>query len=589
MFKTYGTGSKGRKVEDLERFAGLIISLGMNIPEGIVILSDIFAETLDNLGLNEESSPEQLNGVECPIFLTVINRDILNGMLTGKPYAIRSTALSERGGTGIYQSTFFVPNGDRERDLQLLWEKEREVYASELSPDAKAWREKNQAPFGMAIFIQPVQGFEFDGYWLPSLSGVAYTSYQGLPTVRLVVGLGTQAVKGGGLIYNQDPDPNKPLHFYRDIWDLKKADTIQLQTGDIGQISSQYLEIHRSINFGEFCRFFEKLAKLKEHGDFSLEWVLVGDKIHIVQCAPYEDRLPGDMTVNKDRYFLLAQGADVYNSGRNVCQAVVYVHSWSPVTADRLENLNKRLTDYILIIPQDAISALAGIDRDETTGRLNVQFGFRHFSNAGAVIEKQIDYTTRQMTDALQIGIRLVNHSQGLGASHFQQLCSRSDILFIGTEFDATPLFGLAGQVEYGNPVDISVWQTEAVALVDGETKEGFVYIAKETKRNKYSPVQVEEYKMAMRRAANDANKDNNDSAGALYNIHYAIGQDGSPVDYDPFKLEEDIIDECGLDGIRRDLQVVIDNRDLVSRHIPNQWRNEFSRYLQDLLGSLPK
>jgi len=83
-----------------------------------------------------------------------------------------------------------------------------------------------------------------------------------------------------------------------------------------------------------------------------------------------------------------------------------------------------------------------------------------------------------------------------------------------------------------------------------------------------------------MRQAANDAEKDNDDLSGALYNIHYAIGQDGSPVDYDPFKLEEDIVDECGLDGTRRDLQVVIDNRDLVSKHIPNQWRNEFSKYL---------
>jgi len=589
MFKTYGEGSKGRKAEDLEQYESIITELGMKIPGGLVILTGVFFQMLEALGLSEDSAAEQLLKKACPDFLLAINEKILAELKAGVPYAIRSSALSECGGTGIYQSTFFVPTGDCNcnYDLQLLWEKECEVYASELSADAKAWREKNKAEMGMAILIQPVQGFELEDCWLPSLSGVAYTSYQGLPTVRLVVGLGTQAVKGGGIIYNQIPNP-EPAYFQRNIWDVEEADMIDLKTGNVGQISSQNEVLHYSIGFQAFRGFFDKLNRLKQHGDFSLEWTLVEDQISIVQCAPYVDHLPGDMTIDTNRYFLLAQGSDVFNSGRNVCRAVVYVHDWSPVTADRLESLNRKLANYLLIVPQDATSLLAGLGEDKETGRANVRLGFRHFSNAAAVIEEQISYTEKQRSMMRATGMKVVDHSEGRGVSHFQQLCSRSDILFIGTKLNTGPLFGLAGRMDYGDPVDISVWEMEAIVMVDGTKKEGYAYLAKEAKKNRYCPEQVEEFSMALRQAANAADESKAELAAAFYNIHYAIApNDNSPVGFDPFRLAEDMVEERGREGLKRDLQVVSENQDLVTSHLPDRRRNEFRRYLKDLAKSL--
>ena len=294
------------------------------------------------------------------------------------------------------------------------------------------------------------------------------------------------------------------------------------------------------------------------------------------------------MTIDKDRYFLLTHGFDVFNSGRNVCRAVIYVHDWSPFTADRLENPNRKLSNYLLIIPQDASSLLAGLGEDKETGRANVRLGFRHFSNASAVIEEQISYTEKQRSMMRAMGMKVIDHSKGAGVSHFQQLCSRSDILFIGTKLNTGPLFGLAGQMDYGDSVDISVWETEAVVLVDGRKKEGYAYIAKEAKKNRYCPEQVEEFSMALRRAANGADENNAELAAAFYNIHYAIAPDGSsPVGFDPFRLAEDIVEECGLDGLRRDLQVVKENQNLACRHLPGRWQNDFGRYLKDLAKSL--
>ncbi|MFA6475793.1 MAG: hypothetical protein WCV68_00080 [Candidatus Paceibacterota bacterium] len=515
-------------------------------------------------------------------------------MTIGRPYAIRSSALSERGGTGIYHSTFFVPRGDRDRDLQLLWEKERDVYASELSGNARAWREKSKAPFGMAIFVQPVSGSEVDGCWLPSLSGVAYTSYQGLPTVRLVVGLGTQAVSGCGIVGHESPGLGQDdfLHFQRAVWDLDEADMIELGTGDLGQMRSHSEIIHGQIAEGyeAFCGLFEKLWELKDHGDFSLEWALSGPDLDIVQCAPYEDKLPGDMSIDKSRYFLFVNGTDVFNSGRNVCRAVVYVYHWSPIVASRLENLNRQLagTNYLLIVPQKATSLLASLERDEKTREVGKRLEFRHFSNAGVVIEKQQHLSEDQKEAMRLMRMNTADHSGGVGASHFQQLCSRSDILFVGATFDPYSLFNLPGEMRYGDPVDISVWSTEAVGLVDGEKKEGYVYLSKEGKSTRYQPEQVQEYSMAMRQAAlNLESSGQKKLVSALYSVHYAIGSDEGPVQFDPFSLDEEIVGERGLDGLRQDVQVVISGVGSVSRYVPDIWRSEFRQYLEDLRAHL--
>jgi len=577
MLKLFGQGQKGLKAEDLEKYAGLITSLGMKVPDGMVILTGIFLQIMKVLGLTKKSSPEELMKAECPEDLAVINGEILKEMKVGVPYAIRSSALSERGGTGIYHTSFFVPTGKRDDDLLELWGKEKEVYASEFTADAITWRKKNKAEIGMAILIQEVKGYKFQNFFLPQIAGVAYTSYQGLMTVRVVVGLGTKAVKGEGVVYNTPP--SHATHFGRDIWDQEKADCFDLTTGRLAEVFSTYEEVHCAINFRTFCDLFKKLDELKKHGEFSLEWAINDDGITIVQIAPYQDRLPGEMGVDVKKFFLFVEGSDVFNSGRAQCNGLVYISNWSSVTASRLEALNDQMKGYLLIVPQEALSLLAGNGFDED-GKRSVRLGFHHFSNASAVIEKQQNYSDETRWGAMKLGLRLANHTKGQGATHFQQLCTRSDILFLGGSFDSHPLLTISGRMDYEE--ELAVWEVESVMVVDGRKKKGYVYIAKQAQSHRYSPTQIVDWSMELRDVANKLTEDDKQRALSehFYIVHYAIGNEEGPVGFDPFRLDPDIVKERGLPGIKESVRIVLDN-------ISPGRQTALKQYLEELYSRL--
>ncbi len=478
LLEVFGEGEIGRKAEDLNRYSQAITDSGMVIPKGFVIATGIFDQLVTQFNLKGKIAPEKIEKRGCPEYLATINTSILDKLEVGVPYAIRSSALSEQGGTGIYQSSFFWPTGDRAGDASKLWHAEAAVYASEFTQDAKLWRERQNAPMGMAILIQPVVGFQFQDGFLPPLAGTAYTSYYGLPTVRLVVGMGTQAVNGGGLVYHYPPEHCS--HLQRAVWDQEEADMITPE--GVEQTSSQYREIHREIDrsYDAFAQLFDMLAKLQQHGNFSLEWVAYGENIFVVQCTTHEDRLPGNLSFDSNGYFLLLQSKDTLNSGRASCKAIVYVGDWSPDTAEALEWVNEATKDYLLIVPQQATSLLAAINQ----GRANMfpgiggkQLSYSHFSNALAVVEKQVHY---ESANASLLG--LTDHSHGLGASHFAELCDRTDILFLGAEFDPTPLLNLpSGVREVG--ADITIWNIGVEVVVDASENilpSGSVYILKQ-------------------------------------------------------------------------------------------------------------
>lgn len=175
IFKVFGSGNLGLKANDLDLYSNLIANIGMIIPERVVIATDIFDQLLEQIDFDQaiEKNKEKV----CPDILYLINEIILDSLEIGTPYAIRSSALSERGGTGIYKTVFLVLTGNRKTDLQNLWHCELEVYANEFTSDAKAWRTKGNAPIGMAVLIQSVIGSNFDANFLLPLSGTAYTSY----------------------------------------------------------------------------------------------------------------------------------------------------------------------------------------------------------------------------------------------------------------------------------------------------------------------------------------------------------------------------------------------------------------------------
>ena len=588
LFEVFGEGSLGLKAEDLNQYSEAVTGSGMTIPEGIVIATGIFGWLTEDFDLREGVLSGDMEKRGCPPFLLSVNEEILDRLETGKPYAIRSSALSERGGTGIYASTFFWPTGNKDDDLQGLWHCECLVYASEFTPDARLWRERVNSPIGMAILIQPIIGFQFDKYFLPPMAGTAYTSFQGLPTVRAVLGLGTKAVNGEGKVYNVPSD--HILHLQRDMWDQEEADV--LTSDGICQIPTQLEEVHGELGwcFTAFNKLFECLAELQKHGNFYLEWIIYRGTIFVVQCATYEDRLPGDLSFDSSEYFALLEGKDVLHSGRATCKCVVYVGAWSTKIAHLLEDLNENVRDHLLIVPQDATSQLANHMTNEQGWTEDARLGFRHFSNALAVIERQHCYTEHQRENMRLSGHYRADHTSNRGASHFSQLCGRTNILFIGAEFDETPLIALPGTIKYRGNNDLAIWETSAEVVADTSKKSGFVYISKQTKgkKNTFPQSLVQGLSDDLRRAANRAG--NNGMSGHLFNLSYAIGPDTGPIGYDQFELDQQYLaleDVGGVPGIIESLKAVIADGE---RYVdPDVWDDGLKDYLEQLLAHLVK
>jgi hypothetical protein len=140
------------------------------------------------------------------------------------PLAVRSSSiLEDQPGTsfaGKYDTVFISNRGTFEERFNQLLTAIKGVYASTYCPSAVSYRAKHHfadRDEHMAILLQEAIGREFEGYFLPLMAGVGFSSNgycwnkeikkeDGL--VRLVFGLGTRAVGRG---YARLFTPKKPL------------------------------------------------------------------------------------------------------------------------------------------------------------------------------------------------------------------------------------------------------------------------------------------------------------------------------------------------------------------------------------------
>lgn len=126
------------------------------------------------------------------------------------PIIVRSSSLLEDGfGNGFpgkYESVFCINQGTLDERYQRFTEAVREVFASTLSEEALAYREKHglsNSEEQMALLVQRVSGSYKQDYFFPDIAGVgfSYNTYvwdtkinPNAGMIRLVVGLGTRAV-----------------------------------------------------------------------------------------------------------------------------------------------------------------------------------------------------------------------------------------------------------------------------------------------------------------------------------------------------------------------------------------------------------
>ena len=132
------------------------------------------------------------------------------GYFGQSPIIVRSSSLLEDGFAnafpGKYESVFCINQGTLDERYNHFTEAVRLVYASTLSMEALAYREKNNladAAEQMALLIQRVSGSSKNNYFFPDLAGVgfSYNTYvwdcrmnPHAGMIRLVLGLGTRAV-----------------------------------------------------------------------------------------------------------------------------------------------------------------------------------------------------------------------------------------------------------------------------------------------------------------------------------------------------------------------------------------------------------
>jgi hypothetical protein len=164
-----------------------------------------------------------------------------------QPLIVRSSSLLEDNfGTafaGKYESIFCPNQGSIKENLKALTQAIARIYASTLNPTALLYRRSRglqDYDERMAVLIQTVEGNRFGDYYLPDLSGVAFShnQYRWSPQIRqedgfirLVWGLGTRAVDRVGNDYPRLVALSHPT--------LRPSNTVK----SIRRYSQQYVDL----------------------------------------------------------------------------------------------------------------------------------------------------------------------------------------------------------------------------------------------------------------------------------------------------------------------------------------------------------
>ena len=181
------------------------------------------------------------------------------------PLIVRSSSLLEDGFehafAGKYPGEFCVNRGAPGHRLEAFERAVKRVYAGVLSPAALSYR-RTRGLVGrderMAVLVQRVHGTNFDGFFFPAISGVAYSRNlyawtnridpaQGV--IRLVFGLGTRAVNRTGdeyprMIAVSHPRLRPELGLDVVKYSQRKADVLDLERNEFTSVPVRDLLSH---------------------------------------------------------------------------------------------------------------------------------------------------------------------------------------------------------------------------------------------------------------------------------------------------------------------------------------------------------
>ncbi|MBP9986783.1 MAG: phosphoenolpyruvate synthase [Bacteroidales bacterium] len=240
-FAKIGEGSIGGKARGLAFMNGVLSKyhqynrykdVRVRIPRSVVVATDYFEQFMKMNGLqhiitqeisDETLLSEFLNSIMPPDLYVKLKKFVST---CKAPLAIRSSSKLEDSNfqpfAGVY-STYMIPRcEDDDQMLRMLIRGIKSVYASVFFTSSKAYIQSSQNVLSeekMAVLIQEVCGTEQDGYWYPTISGVA-RSQNAYPlgyekaedgVCNIVMGLGKAVVDGGKTLRFCPAYPDKVL------------------------------------------------------------------------------------------------------------------------------------------------------------------------------------------------------------------------------------------------------------------------------------------------------------------------------------------------------------------------------------------
>ncbi len=237
-----GKGALGGKARGLAFLAKIISkyisedkfpNLKITIPRSIVLSTDVFDKfmeknnfsDIDYSNLSDERISSKFMKASLPATVLGDLRSFIRN--TRKPVIVRSSGLLEdsmmQPFAGVYAS-MVLPNESWETDLRFheVTNSIKYVYASTYFEQSRGYIKSTPKHIGdekMAVLIQELVGEKHDGYFYPTISGVAksYNYYPQGPCkpqegiVYLALGLGKAIVDGGASFAFCPEKPKAPL------------------------------------------------------------------------------------------------------------------------------------------------------------------------------------------------------------------------------------------------------------------------------------------------------------------------------------------------------------------------------------------
>ncbi|OGI05777.1 MAG: hypothetical protein A2Y40_02820 [Candidatus Margulisbacteria bacterium GWF2_35_9] len=413
----------GGKISDLAKYGEPFYQAGFEILEvtQCIDVSHFFRLMMIN-HLTKDSTVKAVERLKRPISIRQLNEEIYEKMIPGQPYYIRSSSLGERGGSGIYDSMIYLPTGDRRHDLNILWKVQKRVYASEFSDKAKAYREKHNAKFGMPLLITPVVGKLENSDFSPAYAGEGYISFDGHPKIRITRGIRTEAeimclelIDGKVKVSHKEKASSKWVIGYSF---LNNPNYISRPFPIFNQITpgaDKSEEITQQI-IKKGTALLHKIKDIK--ASLYFEFAIQDDESNpvLIQVNPFIDNISrASINPLPEGYKLVLKGRDIVNYGQKFGKGIVYIDKASPNVTLAQQRINSLYHNYSLIVKPDSLTRALGFP----------SIGYEHYCNAVALIELQ---------QFMMLDSEPVDHRAFRGSKHFDQLCRREDVFFLGVE-----------------------------------------------------------------------------------------------------------------------------------------------------------